>query len=163
MKFGETIPKGYILEVKSWENDGDDYDTIQKCGVSIELIDVVTRLFPLFNCKNGHNNGFGNTCEGEVDMFDLAESAYAALNDLDKELVYKVVGYDILSLQFENEAIPFEKFEEAGKAIKEFARNHITGYSEFYDFRVAEELKVYYLPEDVIIPSVTTILEKKNR
>lgn len=165
MKFGETIPKGYILEVTSWENDGDDYDTIQKRGASFELIDVVTRLFPLFKCKhNRPDKGFGNTSEGEVDNWDLVEASWFALKDLDKELVYKVLGCDILSLDFESEDdISNEVIDNFGSKIKDFVRNHITGYSEFYDFRVAEQLKVYFLKEDVIIPSVATVFEKKNK
>lgn len=162
LEFGQTIPKGFIVEVSSWENDGDDYETIQKQGVSSAYIEVVQRLFPLFKSRCNNKGCFGNTCDGEVDLYNLAEAAYDALKNMEQEVVYKVLGYDILALQYENEAIPFETFEQAGKAVQEFVLDNITGYSEYYDFRVAETLKVYYLPDDVIIPSVEITSEMKN-
>lgn len=166
MKFGETIPKGYILEVTSWENDGDDYDTIQKRGVSTGLVDVVTKLFPLFKSKHSRNDrtGFGNTSENEVDNWDLVEASWFALKELDKQIVYRVLGCDIMSLDFESDDdISDEVIEDIGDKLKDFVRSNITGYSEYYDFRVAEQLKVYYLSEDVIIPSVETISSLSNR
>lgn len=160
LKFGQTIPKGYIVEVTSWENDGDDYDTIQKFEADSGFVEVVQRLAPLFKSRCNNKGCFGNTSDGDVDMYNLAEAAYEALKTMESSVVYKVIGYDILSLQFENEAIPFEKFEEAGEAVKEFVRNNMTGWSEYYDFRVVEEVKVYFLPEDVIIPQVEEISKK---
>lgn len=163
LKFGQTIPKGYIVEVTSWENDGDDYDTIQKFEADSGFVEVVQRLAPLFKSRCNNKGCFGNTSDGDVDMYNLAEAAYEALKTMEASVVYKVIGYDILSLQFENEAIPFEKFEEAGEAVKEFVRNNMTGWSEYYDFRVVEEVKVYFLPEDVIIPQVEEIGKKTFR
>lgn len=163
LKFGQTIPKGFVVEVTSWENDGDDYQTIQKFEASGAFVEVIQRLAPLFKSRCNNKGCFGNTSEGNVDMFNLAEAAYERLKPMEASVVYKVLGYDILSLQFENEAIPFEKFEEAGEAVKEFVRNNMTSWSEYYDFRVVEEVKVYYLEEDVIIPHVEEISKTTYR
>lgn len=163
LKFGQTIPKGYIVEVTSWENDGDDYDTIQKFEADSGFVEVVKRLAPLFKSRCNNKGCFGNTMDGEVDMMMLAEAAFIALGPMEAPVVYKVLGYDILSLDFEGETTPDEEFEKAGEAVKEFVRNHMSGWSEYYDFRVIEEVKVYYLPEDVIIPQVEEISKKTFR
>ena len=159
LEFGQTIPKGYIVEVTSWENDGDNYDTIQKFEASKEFVDVVTCLAPLFKSRCNNRGRFGNTSDGDVDMTMLAEAAFAALGHLKAPDVYKVLGYDILSLDFENYTNS-EEFETAGEAVKEFVRNHMTGWSEYYDFRVVEKVNVYLLEDDVIIPQVKKISSK---
>lgn len=161
MKFGETIPRGYFVEVESWENDGDNYQNHRKMAVDRKEIEVILALAPLFKSRCNNRGCFGNTCDGDVDMMMLAEAAFDKLGHLNAVDVYGVIGYDILSLDFESDSTPEEEFEKAGEAIAEYARNTMTGYSEFYDFRVVERVKVYYLKEDVIIPSVELISEDK--
>lgn len=163
LNFGQTIPKGFIVEVTSWENDGDDYDTIQKFEASGAFVEVVQRLAPLFKSRCNNRGCFGNTMDGEVDMMMLAEAAFDALGPMEAPVVYKVLGYDILSLDFEGDTTSDEEFEKAGEAVKDFVRNNMTGWSECYDFRVVEEVKVYFLPEDVIIPQVEEISKTSYR
>lgn len=159
MKFGETIPKGFVIEVTSWENDGDNYKTVQQTGISTEYMNVVKRLAPLFRSRCNNRGCFGNTCEGEVVPEILVEAVQVVLKDLNPEDVYKVLDYDIMSIDFENEDFLENQIEEAADAISEFVRDEMLGSSEFYDFRVIERVIVYYLPEDVIIPSVTKIVD----
>lgn len=163
LNFGQTIPKGFIVEVTSWENDGDDYDTIQKFEASAAFVEVIQRLAPLFRSRCNNRGCFGNTSDGDVDMMMLAEAAFERLGPMEAPVVYNILGYDILSLDFEGDSTPDEEFEKAGEAVKDFVRNNMTGWSEYYDFRVVEDVKVYYLEEDVIIPQVEEISKTSYR
>ena len=160
LNFGQTVPKGFIVEVVSWENDGDNYETIQKFEASSGFFEVVQSLAPLFKSQSNNKGCFGNTMDGEVDMLSLAEAAFIELGPMEAPVVSKVLGYDLLSLDFESEQIPDEEFEIAGDAVAKFVRENMTGYSEWYEFRVIDQVKVYYLPEDIIIPQVEEIYNK---
>ncbi|QHJ78958.1 MAG: hypothetical protein [Caudoviricetes sp.] len=159
MKFGETIPKGYVIEAHSWENDGDDNRIIQLTGQSKQAVDVMIALAPLFCSRNSESEGFGNTTEYSVDSYDLVEQVQQALENIDD--VYSVFGHDIMSVDVEEDND--KVIENVADVIKQFVQDKLVGYSEFYDFRVLEKLVVYYLPEDVIIPSVEIISTITNR
>ena len=163
MKFGETVPAGFIVECTSWENDGDNYKTIQSVGKSEVFADVVVALAPLLKSRNGRKGGFGNTAYGEVDSFDFIEAAQEALKDLDREKVKLVLGFDVMEIDVTSEESPEDvdafnrDLEKTYSRLREFIQEKMTNYSEWYSFRVMSSVKVYYLAEPVVIPSVKEV------
>lgn len=154
MNFGETIPAGYVVDATSWENDGDDYKTIRKTGKGEMYVAVVTALAPLLKSTNGRKGGFGNTSEGEVDEFDFIEACQKALEGLDAPYVNKELGFELMSLNLEEE-FSDETLDNCFSKMKDFVRENLVGWSEWYDFRVLSKIKVYYLETAVKIPEVT--------
>lgn len=166
MKFGETVPAGFIIECTSWENDGDDYKTIQKRGRTRGFVDVVLALAPLFgSCNSRRNGGFGNTSSDEVDELNLVEAVQEALKDIPPVVCQGVLGFDVMGVDLlvelaessDDQAEWDKKLNEIASHVSDFVHENITGYSEWYEFRVAETVKVYYLPEPVVIPAVEEV------
>ena len=55
---GTTVPKGYVLEIVSWENDGDDYDTCFVKG--IDDISLLNELLVFVQWFAHSSNDMGN-------------------------------------------------------------------------------------------------------
>lgn len=164
MKFGETIPAGFVVECKSWENDGDNDQTIQQTGKSQAFVDVVLAVAPLFgSCHGNSEYGFGNTSSDEVDNYNLVKATQEVLIDLEPHLVLSVLGVDLMNLEMEEfdpdegEDVFNRKVDEMAHKIGEFVHQNILGYSEWYQFRVASKVTVYHLAEPVVIPDVEQV------
>lgn len=61
------IEPGFIIEVTSWENDGDNYSTRRLSGQSKHVAYVADQLLPLFNSKSA--GGLGNFYQGVPDRY----------------------------------------------------------------------------------------------
>lgn len=58
----DTIPAGYSLSVKTWENDGDNYKTVIKYGLSFTEAKFLIDICKMFISKS--EGGFGNIYNG---------------------------------------------------------------------------------------------------
>jgi len=129
------LKKGYTLEVVSWENDGDDYNTIRLTVDSKEKAIALRDLCNLSSRESCHNGGLGN------------------LNNSTEE-------YDKLMVDFikEHPILKFEKNEY--KTQNEFLDTFMNwnfklfGSSEWYVSRVCESVKVFYSEEDIYAETI---------
>lgn len=64
--------KGYALQVTSWENDGDNYNTITMDGLSKEDVPIIITFCTLFYSKSNNNGGLGNSSYSEQYLIDTA-------------------------------------------------------------------------------------------
>lgn len=136
-----VISKGYTLEVRSWENDGDHGSTHKMTVQSKELAKTIYDLMQLCRSKNNPRKGqvgLGNTCD------EFSESQKEAIINFFKEnpiLVKEYFEEDPESITDESDYIDMF-YEIAGT---------ILGSSEYYACRVMESCKVTYSTEDIYL------------
>lgn len=145
---GTAIPKGFIVEIESWENDGDHYGTVMNTGLTKEQADFLVKIARAFVSKNGSYtnrsaSGFGND---EI-SFSVITFLVKTICELQEESSKSVLERFGLTKYFE-----FDK----GDWIS-FLNEYVTGDSVEYDWgfcRVVETIKVSYLSEDFVVPDI---------
>lgn len=136
-----VINKGYTLEVKSWENDG-DYSNIKK--KTVQSKEIAKALFDLMQlCKSKNNQakgkiGLGNTCDEFDENQKIAIINFFKSNPI---LVKESFKEEIDDITDEDDFI--DMFHEISYEL--------IGGSDFYVCRVMESCKVTYSPEDIYL------------
>lgn len=130
------IKAGYKIEVTSWENDGDNYSTKSKEGLTKEQ----TQLY--FDICNLMSGDFGN-------MYDPYESETEALNAAASVILLKHI--DVTSLLYPN--TDFTDLEECNEIFSDI-HYELFGGSEFYT-RQLESMSVTYVPYELVLEDVT--------
>jgi hypothetical protein len=123
--------KGYTLSVTSWENDGDYYNTKENTFTNKEDAVLTARLLNEFIssiCNDDYHHE-----EEIVEYFSKnPEMRKLVLGDYEDELD--------------------ENSEEYGECLSESLREYtgdFLGYSEWYTYRVPDNISLYYVPETV--------------
>jgi len=171
--FKVVVKKGYRLEVKSWENDGDNsktetvtYDNKDK---ALAVVKICKELFGWEDYNNG--GGIGNMTDDEG-----VEGKYKIISYLqDNPNVIKGLGLmpfeefkkDVLST-FE-EATDDDYLEWIGELYEEkpsLFKKHLeeildilsdtVGNGEYYFCRVCDGVSLFYSPEDVKLERIPT-------
>lgn len=131
---GCKFKKGFMIEITSWENDGDHYLTKIIDGLTKEEVNQFSYIMPFFKSRNSKSKGFGNK---EFCMFSVEEVLMEGLDEgkLTREFLGKFFFYD-------------------GHPDLDKIQNLLGCPVEYdYDFiRVFESMNIYHLPEDVVIP-----------
>lgn len=169
------IEKGYTLEIESWENDADNYQTHSKVFQDVEEIKLVLHMCEnlFLSCNNGEG-GIGNTIEwDDMEILQAKNTICEYLIENPKLLEYKgeLDPKDLKDLIL-------EKFEEANEENwKEFIGDYIEdspklvdkwvdfvmdeynrpllGYSESYYSRIYESHKIYYSDKNIEVKEVS--------
>lgn len=119
-----VIEKGYTIEVTSWENDGDNYNTE---SITVETLEEARKIYRVCNelfksCNNGEG-GIGNSMGGECEeVIEEYIKNNPELNLTEDEI--SDLSYDLM------------------------------GSSEYYDFRVCESVSVTYSPGDIYLEEI---------
>jgi len=161
----KKIKKGYILEVTSWENDGDNYRTttthFDKKEEAIDLSSLCSEIF-----LDEDNGGIGNSFGGEEMELRIIETLFAYPELLERK--------NLKSPKFFRKKI-IKNFKKANKEnfidfLEDFfSKNQsefrpwihmvldysydLLGSSDYYS-RVYEESKVYKVPQDILLKEV---------
>ena len=130
------IKAGYKIEVTSWENDGDNYSTKSKEGLTKEQTQLYFDICDLMSGK------FGNMYEPDESEKD---GLYAAVS------VILLKHIDVTSLLYPN--TDFTDLEGCNEIFSDI-HYELFGSSEFYT-RVVQTLTVTYIPQDVELKDVT--------
>jgi hypothetical protein len=116
--------KGYTIEVRSWENDGDNYRTER---ITVDTLHEAKKIRflceKLFSCEGDTEYSVGNTMEGE--------------------------GHERVKSFITNH--PEWNFTEAYISKMSW---ELLGGSEFYDYRVCESVTVTYLACDIFAEEI---------
>lgn len=140
------IKAGYRLEVVSWENDADNYNTKVIDGLTIRQVQFYTKLCKMLESKNswGDTAHFGNMYEPS----DEEVAAYiAAVRPLARAYV------DVINCEGYTET-DIEDDEDLGNRLNDFTSD-LMGNSEYYYHRVVESFSVHYLSEDIELQDIT--------
>ena len=135
----KIIDKGYTLKVKSWENDGDNYNTRTKTVQTKEEAKVWWEMMQL--CESEHNKPAG--------VIKLGNS-YDGFNKKQKEVAENFIKehHEIL--------LPGTNIEESEDLDYLFCdlAGELLGYGENYACRVMESCIVTYSPEDIYLEEI---------
>lgn len=126
------IKAGFMLEITSWENDADNYKTIQISGLTKEKCQLYINIIKLFKCNHYSNdNNFGNLyAEYDSPVVGKASDAVVAL----------LVNFDEIDGVNERE----HALEEIADYMTQFL-----GCGKNYVFRAYDSHKVYFVPTDI--------------
>ena len=130
------LKKGYIIEVDSWENDGYNYQTNTISGLTDNDVNFYKELLLLFYSKSNNHNCFGN-CYEKSDLRDIEETLEILTN--------LIIKYYPNFNKFYNDC----DVSDSIYTIKYEFLNKVLGSGEYY-FRVFDNMKIYYIPEDII-------------
>ena len=149
-KPGQHIPAGYLIQVRSWENDGDDYRTENIYAVQPDHVNQFLRVLQWFEAKE---DDLGNE---EMHYIVLAERLLNEYHEgtLTKDFIEKyftlpeLIREDALEEEFEAfyDAVPDDIFDDFYVFLSEPVQ---------YDYgfcRNVEKVEVILIEEDIIIP-----------
>lgn len=131
------IKAGYKIEVISWENDGDNYSTKSKEGLTKEQ----TQLYvDICNLMSGE---FGNMYEPDNAETDALNVEVADILLKHKDTVLELFDEDVAILD-----------NEMCEGIFRDVHYDLFGSSEFYTRRL-DKLTVTYVPYELVLEDVT--------
>lgn len=137
------MKKGYTLEVTSWENDGDYYQTERVTYETFEqakdVLKICSELFSLYHDEP--KIGIGNMSDHEYD-----------------EAVKRVKEYFMKNPEVCRHFIPEDDLIEEDDFM-DFCmdvNSSIMGSTEVYLSRVFESGKIFYVPEDIKVQVIET-------
>jgi hypothetical protein len=149
----KVISKGYTLEVKSWENDGDSSQTKL---YTVESENEAKRVYKL--CKElfkSGNKGIGNSMDGDYmeNMVAYVKDNQDLFSDFGTVDSFDDIEDEILVIDYIEELEGHEVFSEIADYIFEVSYK-VLGGSDFYDFRVCQSVSVTYSEEDVYLEEI---------
>lgn len=145
----KVISKGYTLEIVSWENDGDHYNTVSITVSSKECARAIHKLCTeLFKSGSDRENpGVGNSTR----CFEPNEEDPILQSWIEKNMESLLV---ILKEYCEETDPKNLSYDEASDLISELAHD-LMGSSEFYSFRVCKSCEIFYSEVDVFAEEIT--------
>ena len=139
------LPKGYIITYKTWENDGDNYNSHRHEGLTEQNVKDIKEFLEMFYSCNHLKNGkkcFGNA--GNLDIEGII-SRHSAMVD-------RIVSGKYTTEELEDID---DEFLEVEDGIRELISKYL-GRSEYYESRVYNgDLKILYNPNEVVLEDVT--------
>lgn len=136
MEKRKVISKGYTIEVTSWENDGDNYNTEKIVEQNLDKAKAIGKMCEdLFASTNSAKKGIGNTNEGS-----------------EGRAQEKIVDY------MRNNPILCDNKELTDGKLISICMNYnhdLMGGSEYYYSRVCESVTITYSPEDVYLEEIS--------
>lgn len=153
IKFGQIIPKGYVLEIETWENDGDNYKTQTIFGVEeheIQQYKYVLELFHGSHCNN--RNKCGNEDWDVVKHLVIAHiDSGVKSGQLTPEFLDKVLGIQDLEALLNDD----EEAYYLNEALTELLGMACEYGGDF--MRVISYVKLHIVEEEIQIPSVKAL------
>ena len=136
-----TIKAGYRVTVTSWENDGDNYNTLSKDGMTAEAARLVYQLLSLLE------GDLGNMYEPDEEECELLTEAVIPIIKQNLSILGEF-GYSVYKQS--DVDFPMYATQVATSIIGDF-----TGFSEGYYTRKVESIVVEYVPAEIVIQDVT--------
>jgi hypothetical protein len=124
------IKAGYLLQITTWENDGDNYSTKSFSGLDYNECVFMAKVCELFASRYSNLKGFGNSDRRDSQVFNAYREL---LSDFKK-------NYGELPLDFD---------EEEDDYISDILYDIVGTWCDGDYWRVVENYKVYYFNQDV--------------
>lgn len=132
-----VVEKGYTIKVVSWENDGDNYNTITK---TVATIEEAKAHFNLLNVDS-------DLVHQTLKYRDIRIGNSRVIKEKAKEKVFYLMVENGLASDDEDLDIVYNRFSEV--------YNNYCGYSEDYIHRVVDAVSITYSPEDIYLENIT--------
>ena len=155
IKFGQTIPKGYVIEIETLENDGDNYKTQTIFGVEEQEIQQYKYILELFQGSHCNNRDkCGNSEWDKVqDLIIVHIESGVKSGQLTPEFLDKVLGIENLETLIE-EGDDKQEFELLC-SLQELLGEPVEYDSDF--MRVVSWVKLYIIEEEIQIPNIKAL------
>lgn len=162
--FGTTIPKGYLVKIVSWENDGDYYKTNVIGALTENGARYTVEFANKFKSRNArYNRGLGNGPVSAHEILGIMKELYAKYP---KEVANDSVEYLELEIPFYLDKEKFDEWidENVNDELDDTVKEYISGFigstvDECSDYvRVCESTTIYYLESDVVVPPLKEVL-----
>jgi len=138
-------PKGYTLEVTSWENDADNFQTRSKTFNNKEdAILAQDMVMTIGECGNNGGAGIGN-------LYNNSNKTYKIIT---RYLLNNRPVFDLFNI----EPKPEELFPEFIQKIREVRDIDIEKWDEWLDDKVENEPEVIYEWGDILMDSIQELL-----
>jgi hypothetical protein len=156
IKFGQEIPRGFVLAIHAWENDGDSYSIQYFYGLTKDDIEMFKPVLELFKSTHGHD-GFGNaeiSENAEAIVFSWAELILTG--QITREFAKKYLDFELPPSVTSIESEDMDTFAELyshANLLKPIIK--LLGYPEYYDsdfVRVFEQAQFTFVKEAFTIP-----------
>ena len=153
IKFGQTIPKGYVIEIETWENDGDNYKTQTVFGVEEQEIQQYKYILELFHGSHCNNRNKCGNSEWDVVKHLVIDHIASGVKSgqLTHEFLSKVLGVEDLDALLNGDDEEYYLNE---------ALTELLGMACEYDgdfMRVISYVNLYIIEEEIQIPSVKAL------
>ena len=126
------MKEGYTLRVTSWENDADNYRTIDIAGLSKEEVKGLVAVCDY--CSKT------NTESSIANEDSVSEEAKKRINKILEE--HPILNQYIVDI------------DEYENPINDIT-NMLFGYSEWYLCRVCDKYEIFYTPEDILVDKLS--------
>lgn len=171
----KIVNKGYTVEVKSWENDGDNYQTkSQTYDTKEEALAIKSLCLSVFKSHHNGDTGIGNMSDYEdpnpiiveyivhnpeilnfnndenlIKPIDLKESIEKEFPEEIKQYEWQELIHDYLECADNCDHIKKQWYE----IIMEY-NSDLLGSSEYYISRIAEKVSIYYSNKDIYLEEI---------
>ncbi len=126
------IPQGYIIEITTWENDGDNYKTEKLNGLSKEKCLFYKNIAEAFYRTNSSKHGFGNKeCGSGI-----------------REKFIELFGEKYKELYCQDE-VKEDIEENLGYWISDCFYDVIGTWNDDDYWRVVDNYKIYFVPKAI--------------
>ena len=131
----KDMKPGYLLKITTWENDADNYNTVEYSGLTVDQVSFYIEIVNLFTSCNSNDRGFGN--EYVKDGTEFIDKA------IDKIVTkYKESGMLIPEYWDKLHITDYEYGSKYSAAIY----NMIGIWNEGEYYRVFDSFEVFYIP-----------------
>lgn len=135
----KILSKGYTLIIDSWENDADNRRTERITVDSHEKAKAIYELCAELFGKTYHNGGIGNLHSDRE------------LKNNKEKIIEFMKAHSILL-----DGYRVDTDDDLVDVCREWGYK-LTGYSDFYDFRVVEKCEVVYSKADIYVEEMTEL------
>ncbi|WPK28989.1 hypothetical protein [Escherichia phage vB_EcoP_EP32B] len=155
---GSTIPKGYVIDVTTWENDGDNYKTKTLFGVEEHELQQFKYLLKKFKSRHSSTKAeryCGNTLFSDCSLLIYEYLVEGLFSDqLYPEFIKKVfdIEVDLGNKSEEDESRVFDLFQGLIDIL-----GHASEYYDYDFLRVVERVEFAYIEEEIVLPTVKMI------
>lgn len=158
--FNKKFPSGYVLQVDSWENDGDQSLQEMLYGLTLEEVKFYVAFLPYLESCHSDVKGMGNEEYSSYQTFSVIMDLYPK----HKEVISSLFpGYNFKHMYSEHkkEEVELDKpiygqlIDQMYELITSLVSDPVEYEGQFV--RVYNGHKVFFLKEEIIIPALKEV------
>lgn len=147
------IKQGYRLTLKTWENDGDNYNSHVEEGLSEPEVRFWVDIFEAFTSGSEENGEIGNMYDPDDKEMACYHRTIAAIIRNHRNAVFSLFEFDPIEADAED--------SELVDRVSDSFYDWTLSCGEFFT-RVADEWTVEYVPTEIVLIDVSADFEVKK-
>lgn len=141
-----NIPQGYVIKVTTWENDGDNYMTVEKSGLSATDVKFYIMICNMFRAEydTAYQPVIGRRLgNGEIQEIDINAVLDAAVNHFRDQI--GPIPHD-----WDKKLIAESAVHVGDDFYADLVYDLIGNWMEGTYYRVVEGYQVFYVPVELV-------------